>query len=50
MNADKTIKTKAVVAANCAIARRSHTNSQRMLQNPETRKKPKYQRTRSPVF
>jgi hypothetical protein len=36
----------AVVTPNCAIDRRSHTNSYKTLQNPEIKKKKKYQFTR----
>ena len=43
MKLESTIEIMAVVTPNCAMARRSQTNSYRMLQNPETMKKAKYQ-------
>ena len=46
MNTERTIDTMAVVTPNCAIDRRSHTNSYKTLQNPEIKKKKKYQFTR----
>jgi hypothetical protein len=38
----------AVVTPNCAMERRSHTNSYKTLQNPETKKKRKYQIKQGP--
>src|ERR1700693_2076775 len=43
MNTERTIDTMAVVTPNCAMEMRSHTNSYKTLQNPETKKKRKYQ-------
>ena len=43
MKTERTIDTMAVVTPNCAMERRSHTNSYKTLQNPETKKKRKYQ-------
>jgi hypothetical protein len=48
MNTERTIDTMAVVTPNCAIDRRSQTNSYKTLQNPEIKKKTKYQLTQRP--
>jgi hypothetical protein len=41
------VETSGVVTPNCAMASRSQTSSYRIPQNPETRKKKKYQITRT---
>src|SRR6202041_2002508 len=46
MNMETTIDTSALVTPNRAIDRRSHTISYRMPQNPDTKKKTKYQAIR----
>ena len=43
MNIDKTVETRGVVTPNCAMASRNQTNSYRMLQKPEMKKKRKNQ-------
>ena len=43
MNMESTIETSALVTPNCAMDSRSQTISYRMPQNPDTKKKRKYQ-------
>ena len=45
MKTDSTIETMAVVTPNCAMDKRSHISSYSTLQNPEMKKKVKYQPT-----
>ena len=49
MKTERTIDTMAVVTPNCAMERRSHTSSYRTLQNPEMKKKRKYQINEGPT-
>src|SRR3984957_11397326 len=49
MKTESTIETMAEVTPNCAMARRSQTNSYRTLQKPEKKKKMKNQFTKRSV-
>src|SRR5580658_7351902 len=50
MKVESTIDTMAVVTPNCAMARRSQISSYKMLQNPEMKKKAKYQYQLEPLL